>query len=56
MSLYFVRWYDPSRPHPLKRDFHTRKDAMAFRARLGLLSEPPKRYSDSEPHRDHLRQ
>lgn len=46
MALYSVRWYDPARQAPVKRDFHTKAAANSFRARLPFLSEPPKRYSD----------
>lgn len=46
MALYSVRWYDPARQAPVKRDFHTKAAANSFRDRLPFLSEPPKRYSD----------
>lgn len=39
MALHFVRWFDPSRPNPLRRDFHSKREAEEFRARLPYLSE-----------------
>lgn len=44
MALYFVRWFDPTRPRPMIRDFHSKPLAEAFRERLPYLSEPPKVY------------
>lgn len=44
MGMYFVRWYDPDRPRPLRRDFHTKPEADKFRAGLPWLSEKPKPY------------
>jgi len=44
MAIGFVRWYDPTRARPLRRDFHRRAEAEAFRASLPYLSEPFKSY------------
>lgn len=46
MAMYFVRWFDPKRPRPLVKDFHTKKRADDFRKDLPLLSEPPQRYAN----------
>lgn len=48
MALYKVRWFDPSRQAPLYRDFHSKRAAEAFRARLSYLSEPPKAYKEKQ--------
>lgn len=46
MAVYFVRWYDPARPAPLRRDFHSKREAAQFRDRLPYLADPPTRYKD----------
>lgn len=46
MAMYAVRWFDPRRPRPLTRLFHSREEAVQFRGRLPYLSEPPKRQAD----------
>lgn len=46
MATYFVRWYDPTRKAPLFRTFHTKAEAVAFRAKLQYFSDPPKPYDE----------
>lgn len=35
--MYYVRWFDPGRPFPLKRDFHTKAERDEFLERLPWL-------------------
>jgi len=39
MALHYVRWLAPGHAHPLRRDFHTKREREEFRARLPYLSE-----------------
>jgi hypothetical protein len=42
--MYFVRWFDPRREFPLRRDFHTKRERDQFLETLPFLYDTGTHY------------